>query len=40
MPHAELQVFDTVWGHFAGGPGSSPKDIAILDAAPRKLLAG
>jgi len=27
MPHAELRVVDTVWGHFAGGPGTSPADI-------------
>jgi homoserine O-acetyltransferase/O-succinyltransferase len=39
MPYAELQVVDTVWGHFAGGPGTSPKDVATLDAALRKLLA-
>jgi homoserine O-acetyltransferase/O-succinyltransferase len=39
MPNAELQVVDTVWGHFAGGPGTSPKDVATLDAALRKLLA-
>ena len=39
MPNAELRVIDTVWGHFAGGPGTSPDDIAILDAALRELLA-
>jgi homoserine O-acetyltransferase len=39
MPNAELQVVDTVWGHFAGGPGTSPKDIKTLDEALRKLLA-
>ena len=35
----ELRVVDTVWGHFAGGPGTSPDDIATLDAALKELLA-
>ena len=39
MPNAELRVIDTFWGHFAGGPGTSPDDIAALDAALRELLA-
>ena len=39
MPNARLQVVDTVWGHFAGGPGTSPEDIKVLDAALRELLA-
>lgn len=39
MPNAELRVVDTVWGHFAGGPGTSPADIKVLDAALRELLA-
>ena len=33
MPNAELRVIETWWGHFAGGPGTSPDDIATLDAA-------
>ncbi len=39
MPNAELRVLNTVWGHFAGGPGTSPADIEILDAALKELLA-
>ena len=39
MPNAELRTIDTYWGHFAGGPGTSPDDIAILDAALKELLA-
>jgi homoserine O-acetyltransferase/O-succinyltransferase len=39
MPNAELRVVDTYWGHFAGGPGTSPDDIAVLDKALKELLA-
>jgi homoserine O-acetyltransferase len=39
MPNAELRIVDTVWGHFAGGPGTSPADIKVLDTALRELLA-
>jgi homoserine O-acetyltransferase len=39
MPNAELRVLNTVWGHFAGGPGTSPADIEVLDAALKELLA-
>lgn len=39
MPNAELRVVDTVWGHFAGGPGTSPADIQVLDDALKELLA-
>ena len=36
---ARLQVVDTDWGHFAGGPGTSPADIKVLDEALKELLA-
>ncbi|VTZ51445.1 Hydrolase alpha/beta [Methylocella tundrae] len=39
MPNAELRVIDSIWGHFAGGPGTSPADVKTLDAALRELLA-
>jgi homoserine O-acetyltransferase/O-succinyltransferase len=39
MPNAKLQVVETAWGHFAGGPGTSPEDIKVLDAALSELLA-
>ena len=38
MPSATLQMIDTDWGHFAGGPGTSPVDIKVLDGALRTLL--
>jgi homoserine O-acetyltransferase len=39
MPNAELRVVETVWGHFAGGPGTSPVDIKFLNTALLELLA-
>lgn len=39
MPNATLQVVETDWGHFAGGPGTSPVDIRVLDEALKGLLA-
>jgi homoserine O-acetyltransferase len=39
MPNAELRVVETYWGHFAGGPGTSPDDIKVIDAALKELLA-
>ena len=39
MPNAKLQVVQTAWGHFAGGPGTSPEDIKVLDTALAGLLA-
>ena len=26
-----LDVFPSIWGHWAGGPGDSKKDVAWLD---------
>lgn len=39
MPNAKLVPFESVWGHFAGGPGTSPADVAFLDARLKELLA-
>jgi homoserine O-acetyltransferase len=39
MPNAKLHVVKTEWGHFAGGPGTSPVDVKVLDAALVELLA-
>ncbi len=39
MPNAELRIVKTVWGHFAGGPGTSPEDIKVLNKALIELLA-
>ncbi len=39
MPNPALQVVDTPWGHFAGGLGTGPADIKVLDDALKALLA-
>ncbi|MEO8627560.1 MAG: alpha/beta fold hydrolase [Betaproteobacteria bacterium] len=39
MPNAELRTVKSVWGHFAGGPGTSPEDVKTLDKALVELLA-
>ena len=39
MPNAELRIVHFDWGHFAGGPGTSPDDIAVLESALVELLA-
>jgi homoserine O-acetyltransferase/O-succinyltransferase len=38
MPHAELRVLDSIWGHRAGAPGSDPRDIASVQRAVADLL--
>ena len=39
MPNAELIPVPSIWGHFAGGPGTNPKDVDFLDAKLKQLLA-
>jgi homoserine O-acetyltransferase/O-succinyltransferase len=39
MPNAKLIPIESIWGHFAGGPGTSPEDVAFLDAELKELLA-
>lgn len=39
MPNAELILFDTDWGHFAGGPNVSMDDVKFLDDKLKLLLA-
>lgn len=39
MPNAELFPIESVWGHFAGGPGTNPVDVAALDVKLKELLA-
>jgi homoserine O-acetyltransferase len=39
MPHAELRVIPSIWGHCAGGPDRNPTDTARIEAAMRELLA-
>ena len=38
MPHAELCVIPSVWGHMAGG-GINPEDMRFINAALEDLLA-
>lgn len=39
MPHAELRVIPSIWGHRAAAPGSDPADIDFFDRAIGDLLA-
>jgi homoserine O-acetyltransferase len=39
MPNAEFIPVPSIWGHFAGGPGTNPKDVDFLDAKLKQLLA-
>jgi homoserine O-acetyltransferase len=39
MPNATLVPFESIWGHFAGGPGTSADDVAFLDGKLKELLA-
>jgi homoserine O-acetyltransferase len=38
LPHAELRVIPSVWGHMAGG-GINPDDARFIDMALKELLA-
>jgi homoserine O-acetyltransferase len=40
MPNAELIPVPSIWGHFAGGPGTNPVDVDFLDGKLKELLAG
>ncbi|MGI6856593.1 alpha/beta fold hydrolase [Mesorhizobium sp. 1B3] len=39
MPNATLIPFESIWGHFAGGPGTSPEDVKFVDGMLKELLA-
>lgn len=39
MPNAEFIPIKSIWGHFAGGPGTSKDDVAFLDSKLKQLLA-
>lgn len=39
MPNAELVVVPSIWGHFAGGPGTNPEDVKYIDGKLKQLLA-
>lgn len=39
MPNAAFMPIPSVWGHFAGGPGTNPDDVRFLDTKLKELLA-
>lgn len=39
MPNARFVPIPSIWGHFAGGPGTNPVDIKFLDDQLKELLA-
>ena len=39
MPNATFVPITSIWGHFAGGPGTSPADVKVLDGKLKELLA-
>lgn len=39
MPDAELIPVPSIWGHFAGGPGTNPEDVTFIDDKLKQLLA-
>jgi homoserine O-acetyltransferase len=39
MPNAEFRPIPSIWGHFAGGPGTNPVDVKYLDKCLKELLA-
>lgn len=39
MPNAEYRPILSIWGHFAGGPGTNPVDVKFLDNSLKELLA-
>ncbi|HJR20175.1 MAG TPA: alpha/beta fold hydrolase [Dongiaceae bacterium] len=39
MPNATFVPIKSIWGHFAGGPGTSKEDVAYLDNKLKELLS-
>ncbi|MGY4478296.1 alpha/beta fold hydrolase [Bradyrhizobium sp. USDA 3364] len=39
MPNAKFVPVPSIWGHFAGGPGTNPVDVAFIDSKLKELLA-
>lgn len=39
MPNAKFIPIPSIWGHFAGGPGTNPVDVKFLDEKLKELLA-
>ncbi|MBR9653513.1 alpha/beta fold hydrolase [Thalassovita aquimarina] len=38
MPNAEFVPVPSIWGHFAGGPGTNPEDVKFIDEKLKELL--
>jgi homoserine O-acetyltransferase len=38
MPTAKFMAVPSIWGHFAGGPGTNPDDVKFIDNALKDLL--
>ncbi|MCU4161089.1 alpha/beta fold hydrolase [Acidiphilium sp. AL] len=38
MPNATYVPVPSIWGHFAGGPGTNPKDVEFIDGKLKELL--
>ncbi|HYZ32946.1 MAG TPA: alpha/beta fold hydrolase [Crenalkalicoccus sp.] len=38
MPNAQYVPIPSIWGHFAGGPGTNPEDVRFIDAKLKELL--
>ncbi|KEO55040.1 alpha/beta fold hydrolase [Thioclava pacifica] len=39
MPNAAFIPVPSIWGHFAGGPGTNPEDVKFIDDKLKELLA-
>ena len=39
MPNAKFLPVPSIWGHFAGGPGTNPADVKFIDDALKQLLS-
>jgi len=39
MPNADYVPVPSIWGHFAGGPGTNPDDVKFIDQKLTELLA-
>lgn len=38
MPNAAYVPIPSIWGHFAGGPGTNPEDVKFIDEKLKELL--
>jgi homoserine O-acetyltransferase len=38
MPNAKFLPVPSIWGHFAGGPGTNPDDVKFIDSTLKELL--